>query len=264
MLHNYVSISVFFPAYNDEGTIERMVADALTVLPSLTDDYEVIVINDGSTDTTSSVLEQLKSTSPFVKIIHHERNQGYGAALRTGFNHACKDLVFYTDGDGQYDARELVALFPLLTETVDIVNGYKVKRGDRRHRIIIGAIYNRLARLLFNLPIRDVDCDFRLMRRRAIQQIQLNSSSGVICTEMVRKLYAAGCVFTEVPVNHYPREHGQSQFFTFRRVSRTAFDFFVLWWKIVALRYLFPATDTLQNRDAVKPLVTKQARSSSE
>src|SRR2546421_1109863 len=264
MAQSSLGVSVFFPAYNDEGSIERMVADALAVLPTLTNDYEVIVVNDGSTDATLSILEHLASNSPFIKIIHHERNQGYGAALRTGFNHACKDLIFYTDGDAQYDARELAALFPLLTDTVDVVNGYKVKRGDSRHRIIIGAIYNRLARLLFNLPIRDVDCDFRLMRRRAIQQIQLNSSSGVICTEMIRKLYAAGCVFAEAPVNHYPRVHGQSQFFTFRRVSRTAFYFFVLCWKIVALRCLFPATDALQNRDAGKPLVTKQARSSSE
>ena len=241
-----------------------MVADALAVLPTLTDDYEVIVVNDGSTDATAPVLEQLLRTSPFVKVIHHESNQGYGAALRTGFRHSCKDLVFYTDGDGQYDARELVALFPLMTDAVDIVNGYKVKRADSRRRIILGTLYNRAARLFFSLPIRDVDCDFRLIRRHAIQQIQLNSSSGVICTEIVRKLSVADCTFVETPVNHYPRPHGQSQFFTLRRVARTASDFFVLWWKIVALRRLFPATRAIQHKEVKRSSVAEQARTSSE
>jgi glycosyltransferase involved in cell wall biosynthesis len=241
-----------------------MVADALAVLPTLTDDYEVIVVNDGSTDATASLLEQLKRTSPFIKVIQHESNQGYGAALRTGFNHSSKDLIFYTDGDGQYNARELVSLFPLMTDAVDIVNGYKIKRADRRRRIILGAIYNRLARLFFSIPIRDVDCDFRLIRRRAIQQIQLSSSSGVICTEMIRKLYVAGCAFVETPVNHYPRPHGQSQFFTLRRVGRTAYDFFVLWWKIVALRSLLPATLALQHRENNSSDLTERARVSSE
>ena len=259
MAQNPLSISVFFPAYNDEGTIERMVTDALSVLPTLTDDYEVIVINDGSTDATMSILEQLASASPFVKIIHHADNQGYGGALRSGFAHAHKDLVFYTDGDGQYDARELVVLFPLMTDAVDIVNGYKVRRADARQRIILGEVYTRLARLLFKLPVRDVDCDFRLMRRSAIQQIQLNSSSGAICTEMLRKLHAAGCTFVEVPVNHYPRLHGQSQFFKLGSVARTVYDFFGLWWKIVAMRRLFPGTPALQNEDAKNPLVAEQA-----
>lgn len=262
MAQNSHGISVFFPAYNDEMTIERMVVDALAVLPMLTDDYEVIVVNDGSTDATMSVLEQLARTSPFVKVIHHAENRGYGGALRSGFAHACKDLIFYTDGDGQYDAGELTLLFPLMTDAVDIVNGYKVKRADARRRIILGAIYNRMARVLFKLPVRDVDCDFRLMRRRAIQRIDLTSSSGVICTELVRKLCADGCAFAEAPVNHYPRAHGQSQFFTWRRVARTASDFFVLWWKIVALRRLLPRTNALQNSETKNTLIAEQARPS--
>ena len=241
-----------------------MVTAALTVLPTLTDDYEVIVINDGSTDATALILEQLIGISPFVRIIHHETNQGYGAALRTGFSHSCKDLIFYTDGDGQYDARELLALLPLMTDAVDIVNGYKVKRADSRRRIILGTIYNRVARLFFSLPIRDVDCDFRLIRRRAIQQLQLDSSSGVICTEIVRKLSVAGYTFVETPINHYPRPHGQSQFFTLRRVARTASDFFVLWWRIVAQRRLFPAKHALPQREVKRSTVTEQARTSSE
>jgi hypothetical protein len=125
-------------------------------------------------------------------------------------------------------------------------------------------MYNRVARLFFSLPIRDVDCDFRLIRRRAIQQIQLSSSSGVICTELARKLSVAGYTFVETPVNHYPRPHGQSQFFTLRRVARTASDFFVLWWKIVALRRLFPATSALPHREVKSSSVAEQASASSE
>lgn len=264
MLQNRPSISVFFPAYNDEGSIEQLVADALAVLQTLTDDYEVLVINDGSTDATARVLEELGRTSPFVRIIHHDSNRGYGAALRTGFNHASKDLIFYTDGDGQYDARELLELFPLMTDAVDIVNGYKIKRADNRRRIVIGTIYNRMARLFFSLPIRDVDCDFRLIRRRAIQQVQLNSSSGVICTEIVRKLSVAGYTFVEAPVNHYPRAHGQSQFFTLRRVARTASDFFALWWQLVALRRLFPATRAMSQREVNEASVAERAGTSSK
>lgn len=230
------SVSVFFPAYNDERTIAKMVTDALAVLPNLTGDYEVIVINDGSTDETGAVLNQLLKTLPSLRVINHDGNKGYGAALRTGFDESSKDLIFYTDGDGQYDAREMTILFPLMRDAVDVVNGYKIKRSDNLRRKVLGAIYNQLARFMFRSPIRDVDCDFRLIRRRAIEQVELVSSSGIICVEMVCKLHAAGGVFAETPVNHYPRTHGESQFFTLPRVARTAFDFFLLWVKIVALR----------------------------
>lgn len=234
------SVSVFFPAFNDEGTIASLVTDALNVLPTLTDDYEVLVVDDGSVDSTPALLDNLARTLPHLKVIHHSCNKGYGAALRTGFSNANKDLIFYTDGDGQYDVRELAALYPLMTDAIDIVNGYKIKRADSHRRKIVGAVYNRLARLMFRFPIRDVDCDFRLMRRQAIQQVELVSSSGVICVELARKLHAAGCVFAEVPVHHYPRVHGRSQFFTLRRVSRTIYDFFILWWKLIVWQRLFP------------------------
>lgn len=228
------SISVFFPAYNDANTIGKLVTDALDVLPQLTDDYEVIVVNDGSTDDTSKVLASLAAQhAQRVRVIEHEKNRGYGAALRSGFEAARKDLIFYTDGDGQYDVRELASLHPLLTESVDIVNGYKLKRADNIQRKLVGNSYKRLARLLFRLPIRDVDCDFRLLRRSALEKVQLSSASGSICVELIYKLKRAGCNFAETPVQHYPRLHGQSQFFTFGRVARTLRDFFRLWLKLV-------------------------------
>jgi glycosyltransferase involved in cell wall biosynthesis len=226
-------LSVFFPAFNDESSIARLINEALDAALRITNNYEVIVVNDGSTDGTAAVLNNLASREPRLRVIHHPNNRGYGGALRSGFESATKDLIFYTDGDGQYDVREIANLFPLMIEGVDVVNGHKIRRSDSRRRIVLGAIYKLLAKYMFGLPIRDVDCDFRLMRREAVQNLTLTSMSGVICTEMVYKLSRAGYRFVETPVHHYPRLHGQSQFFTLRRVAKTGYDFFMLWLKLV-------------------------------
>lgn len=231
-------ISVFFPAYNDEASIAEMVTLALALLPQFTDDYEVIVVNDGSRDGTAAVLDGLARQHAHVRVVHHQVNRGYGGALRTGFINATKDWVFYTDGDGQYDVRELERLVALVGDSVDVVNGHKRKRSDSKRRIVLGATYKFLARLLFNLPIRDVDCDFRLVRRDVMQTIELVSTSGVVCTELVYKLQQAGARFVETPIQHYPRMHGQSQFFTLRRVAQTAVDFFALWLRLVVWQRL--------------------------
>lgn len=227
------SISVFFPAFNDEATIAALVGQALAVLADACEDYEVIVVDDGSTDRTPEVIDALARSSRNVRVVRHQRNRGYGAALRSGFDSSSKDLIFYTDGDGQYDVRELAALLPLMSDAVDAVNGYKLRRADGLHRALIGGVYNRLARLLFRLPVRDVDCDFRLIRRSALRRIALNESGGAVCVELVLKLRDAGCVFAEAPVHHYPRTHGRSQFFTPRRAADTAFRFLALWFRLV-------------------------------
>ena len=229
-------ISVFFPAYNDAATIGPLVTEALNVLPTLTDDFEVIVVDDGSTDGTRAQLDALAESHPEVRVIHHSRNEGYGAALRSGFSSAQKDLIFYTDGDSQYDVRELLVLYPLLTPEVDAVNGFKIKRADNRRRKVIGALYNRLARLFFLLPIRDVDCDFRLIRRSAIAPLKLTVASGAICVELVYELHRNGARFAEAPVHHYPRPHGRSEFFTPGRVIHTVFDFLRLWLRAILWR----------------------------
>lgn len=230
------SISVFFPAYNDAKSIGKLVADAEKTLRDLTNDYEIVVINDGSEDETAQVLWELQKHHESLRVITHESNRGYGGALQSGFRAAEKDLIFYTDGDGQYDVRELKLLFEKLDVGIDVVNGYKIERGDGKRRKYIGESYNKMAHFFFDLPIRDVDCDFRLIRKRALENLDLTSVSGGICVELIYKLKRKGCNFTEIGVNHYTRPYGKSQFFTFARIAKTLADFFSLWLKLVVLK----------------------------
>ena len=229
-------ISAFFPAFNDGGTIASMVVSADAALRALTDDYEIIVVNDGSSDYTPSILEELRPRYPRLRVIHHPANRGYGGALRTGFDAATKDLVFYTDGDAQYDPREIARLLEALAPGVDVVNGYKIGRADPFHRRVIGRLYHHLVRRAFGFRLRDVDCDFRLIRRRVFEVIELRSDSGTICLELVKKLQDAGFRFAEVPVHHFHRAYGRSQFFNLRRLWRTLVQLVGLWWQLVVRR----------------------------
>lgn len=229
-----LGISAFFPAYNDGGTIASMVLSALVTLRQLTDDYEVIVVNDGSKDYTPMVLDELARRYPEeVRVIHHPQNRGYGGALRSGFAAATKDWVFYTDGDAQYDPRELKHLVAALRDDVDVVNGFKIDRSDPLIRKVIGRLYHYTVKFLFGFKLRDVDCDFRLIRRAVFGAISLESDHGTICLEMVKKMQDAGYRFAEVPVHHFHRAYGRSQFFNFRRLWRTATDLSRLWWRLV-------------------------------
>ena len=229
-------LSVFFPAYNDSGTIASLVITARQTASRLTADFEVIVVNDGSADATAQIADELARTYPEVKVVHHGRNRGYGAALRTGFETATRDLVFYTDGDAQYDPSEMARLWDALRDDVDVVNGYKISRSDPLHRILIGRLYHHTVALLFGLKVRDVDCDFRLMRRSIFTRVSLHKSSGVICLEMMKKVQDAGFRIAEVPVHHYHRAYGKSQFFNFRRLFKTAVDVAQLWIALVVRR----------------------------
>jgi glycosyltransferase involved in cell wall biosynthesis len=193
-------------------------------------------VDDGSTDASRPLLRELVRKYPRLQLVFHDGNRGYGGALRSGFAHATKDLVFYTDGDGQYDVFELRRILPVLQEGVDVVNGYKIFRHDPWHRVVIGTVYLHLMRLLFNFHVRDVDCDFRLLRRAVFETIQLEHSSGVICLELVKKLELAGFRFAEFPVHHYHRTYGRSQFFRVGRLVRVAVNIARLWWQLIVLR----------------------------
>jgi glycosyltransferase involved in cell wall biosynthesis len=226
-------LSVFFPAYNDSGTIASMVIRAVQAASALTPDYEVIIVNDGSADATAQIADELARTYAHVRVVHHAKNCGYGGALQTGFRSATKDLIFYTDGDAQYDPGELSELWSRMTPDADLVNGYKISRSDPLHRIIIGRVYHHVVSTMFGLTVRDVDCDFRLMRRSIFERIQLEKTSGVICLEMMKKIHDAGFRIVEVPVHHYHRAFGKSQFFNGRRIVKTAIDVMRLWFALV-------------------------------
>ena len=227
------SVSAFFPAYNDAGTIPTMIIRALQTLPEVTDEYEVIVINDGSTDDTGQVLDEMARLYSRLRVIHHPQPSGYGGVLRAGFAAARKEWVFYTDGDAQYDARELGVLARAAADGVDMVNGYKIKRHDPFHRVVIGLAYQYFVKLVFGLSISDVDCDFRLMRRSMFDHVKLESTTGTITFEMVKKIQDAGYRIVEVPVHHWYRQYGLSQFFNFPRVGRTLLALIGWWWRLV-------------------------------
>lgn len=227
------SLSVVFPAYNDAGTIPSMVIGARLAARNLVDDFEIVVVNDGSRDHTADVLAELELVFPELRVIHHPVNRGYGGALRTGFQAARKDLIFYTDGDAQYDPREMALLYDVWEPTSDFVNGYKIGRSDPFHRVVIGRLYHWAVRFAFGLTLRDVDCDFRLFRRSIFDKVTLTKDSGVICVELMKKVQDQGFRLQEVPVHHFHRAYGKSQFFNFPRVARTLFDLSRMWLDLV-------------------------------
>jgi glycosyltransferase involved in cell wall biosynthesis len=227
------SVSAIFPCYNDETTIGGLVDDAHAALSPLVADVEVIVVNDGSADDSRATLDSLAEDRPWLRVIHHDKNGGYGQALLSGFDAAKHEWIFYTDGDAQYDASEAALLVPLATDDIDVVQGYKIGRGDSWHRKVIGRVYHHIVKRLFNLKVRDTDCDFRLFRRQLIIDRPLTSSTGVICVEMMRSFDRAGARFVEIPVHHYFRPSGKSQFFRLPAIARSARQLLALWWHMV-------------------------------
>ena len=229
------SITAFFPCYNDSGTIASVVITADRTLRVLADDYEIIVGDDASTDNSVAILEELRRLYPRLRVLHHAANRGYGGNLRSMFAEATKDLIFYTDGDAQYDPAELTLLYQHLGADVDVVQGWKIERHDPLHRKIIGRVYHHFVRWWFGLHLRDVDCDFRLFRRHVLESFPLMSNSGCITVEMMTRIEQGGFSVVEVPVHHYHRAYGESQFFNFRRVARTLTELSRLWIRLKLL-----------------------------
>ena len=230
-----LGISVFFPCYNDQGSIGMVVDNTVKTLKKLTTDFEVIVIDDGSKDSSREILKKYSQKYFQLKLVFHKKNKGYGGALRSGFKAATKELIFYTDGDGQYDVKELPILLSLLTDDVNFINGIKMSRQDPNYRILLGNIYSLIARWMFWLPVYDVDCDFRLIRKSVVQKIALKNNSGAICIELVKKAQRSGAKFRQVSVHHYKRQWGQSQFFHFNRLLATFRELISLWIRLMII-----------------------------
>jgi len=206
LVHN-VSISVFFPCYNEQDNITRVVEQALTVMGKLNADFEVIIVNDGSSDGTGQIAEEIASQKDRVKVVHHRTNLGYGAALQSGFKAATKKLVFYTDGDGQFDINEMPPLLRLM-EQYDIVSCYRLNRQDNLIRKINGWCWTKLVCLLFGMKIRDIDCAFKLYKREIFDNIKLVSTGALIDAEILARAVRKGYRVTQQGIHHYPRTAG--------------------------------------------------------
>ena len=166
-----ISISVFFPCYNEQENVRRTAEQALRVLKDLSADFEVIIVNDGSSDATGRIADEIAGENESVKVVHHPKNLGYGAALQSGFKAATKELVFYTDGDGQFDIAEMPPLIELI-KGYDIVSCYRINRQDNLIRKINGWGWSNLGCLLFGMRVRDVDCAFKLYRREIFDNME--------------------------------------------------------------------------------------------
>jgi glycosyltransferase involved in cell wall biosynthesis len=225
------SISIFFPCYNEQENIARVVEKVVSVLEKLNCDFEVIIVNDGSSDNTAKISDKLASRDKRVKVIHHEHNLGYGVALQSGFKASTKELVFYTDGDGQFDIGEMPALLPLM-EQYDIVSCYRLNRQDNLIRKINGWCWTKLVSLLFGLKIRDVDCAFKLYKREIFNNIVLESKGALISTEILARATGKGYSITEKGVHHYPRTAGKQTGANIRVIMRAFKELFLLHKKI--------------------------------
>jgi glycosyltransferase involved in cell wall biosynthesis len=203
-----VSISVFFPCYNEQANIKRTARQAVEVLEKLNADYELIIVDDGSFDATGQIADEIAADNKRVKVIHHPANRGYGAALQSGFKAASRQLIFYTDGDGQFDINEMPTLLPLI-EQFDIVSCYRINRQDSLIRKINAWCWTKLVCFLFAMKLRDIDCAFKLYRAQVFDDMNFISTGALIDTEVLARAARKGCTITQKPVHHYPRTAGR-------------------------------------------------------
>ncbi|HUT46216.1 MAG TPA: glycosyltransferase family 2 protein [Sedimentisphaerales bacterium] len=222
-----VSISVFFPCYNEQENVGRTVEKALEVLKKLNADFEAIIVDDGSSDGTGRIADEIAGRDGRVKVVHHEGNLGYGAALQSGFKAATKELVFYTDGDGQFDINEMPPLLAFM-EQYDIVSCYRLNRRDPIIRKINGWCWTRLICLMFGLKIRDIDCAFKLYKREIFDKIELSSTGALIDAEILARAARKGYRITQKGVHHYPRTAGEQSGANIRVVLRAFKELFKL------------------------------------
>jgi len=220
-------ISFFFPACNEERTVEELARRADKVLREIASEHEIIIVDDGSTDRTGEIADALARENRRIRVIHHPQNRGYGVALRSGFAAARLDLVFYTDGDLQFDVAELAKLIPLIKEA-DIVSAYKIRRMDGWERRVVSWVYNTTLRVFFGLPVRDVNCGFKLYRREVFERITLRSTRGLIDAEVLLKARQAGFRIAQIGVTHFRRREGGSRY-RVREIVQTITQMVGLW-----------------------------------
>lgn len=221
------SLSVFFPCYNEKDSVRTLTEKTLSVVAKICSDYEIILVDDGSSDGTSELADQLAEEYPAVRVVHHPQNKGYGAALQSGFRAATKEYVFYTDGDGQFDTAELPKLLPLI-QKYDIVSAYRIRRQDNMARKINAFCWTTLVCFLFHLRLRDIDCAFKLYKRDIFDHIEMHSNGALIDTEILARAQRKGYTITQIGVQHYPRLAGKSSGANIKVILRAFKELFQL------------------------------------
>lgn len=222
------SLSIFFPAFNEEANIATTLIDARNAALKLSKDYEIIVVDDGSTDRTVEVVRELQANDQNIRLISHKSNKGYGAAVKTGLK-ACKmDWIFFTDSDGQFHYDELHN-FVNLTPSADMIIGYRKKRMDPFHRVFVAQVLLKIWNFaLFGLTIRDVDCAYKLFKREVRDAISLKTESAITVTELIVKAKVLGFKIVQLPVVHYARKFGEQTGGNWRVIARAAKESFEL------------------------------------
>lgn len=221
------SLSIFFPCYNEEGNVDRVARAAVAAAQEFTHNFEVIIVNDGSRDRTGEIADKLAAEIPQVRAVHNRPNRGYGGAVIRGLEESTKEWIFFTDGDGQFDIRELPKLIELL-DRCDFAVGYRIKRADPLVRTLNAWCWGTLVRTLFGLKVRDIDCAFKLLPKSLIDAIELHSEGALISTELLAKAHYRGLKIAEVGVNHYPRTAGQQTGANFKVIARAFWELFKL------------------------------------
>lgn len=202
------SLSIFFPCHNEVDNIRGLVEKTIATVHKLGIPSEIIIVNDGSTDGTRELADQLAAEYPEVRAVHHEKNKGYGGAVWTGLKESTKAAVFFTDGDAQFDIGELETFLPHL-EGVDAVLGYRIKRADPFHRLVFAKCWGLLNRFLFGFKVRDLDCAFKVFRREILQGLEQETAGAMVTVELLAKLTKRGFTYKQVGVHHYPRRAGK-------------------------------------------------------
>lgn len=225
-------LSVFFPAYNEEKNIKNTVERAAEILPQIASKYEIIIVDDGSTDKTGKIADEIAGEDKFIRVVHHHPNKGYGAALKSGFLNSRYSWVAFTDADGQFDFSEIKKFLPF-TDKADLILGYRIKRADSILRRFGAFVWFLIARILFGLDVKDYSCGFKLIKRRIFEAVQpLEAEEKITQIEILIKAKRQGFKFAEVGVSHYPRKFGQQTGANLKVILRSIIDLFGLWRKL--------------------------------
>jgi glycosyltransferase involved in cell wall biosynthesis len=225
------SLSLVLPAHDEEANLRPVVERALAVLPHYADEFELIVVDDGSRDGTGAIADALAAAEPRVKVVHHPRNRGYGAALTSGFAASSGDHVMFMDADRQFDIADIALLTPFVP-AFDIVAGFRMERNDPFHRRVFAEVFNVTVRVLFGVHLRDIDCAFKIFRGDLIRSLELTAPGALINTEIQAKARRQGATLEQVGVHHYPRIAGTASGGSWRVILRAMRETLLLWWRM--------------------------------